>query len=72
MLKLEVLSAAIKRLDSFAVLFASFFSVTRKSVVIFLNFVLCSNLSISSSNYFKSSIGGGLLDDLNPYVSQRK
>ena len=44
-------------------------SLLRKGLLTCLNFVDCTIFSISSSKSFSSSIGGGFLVDLKPYVS---
>ena len=44
-------------------------SLVRKGLFTCLNFVDCIISSMSSSNPFNSSIGGGFLVDLKPYVS---
>ena len=43
-------------------------SLLRKGLLTCLNFVDCTFFSISSLNSFSSSIGGGFLVDLKPYV----
>ena len=47
----------------------SFLSLMRKGLLTCMNFVDCTILSMSSSNSFSSSTGGGFLVDLKPYVS---
>ena len=47
----------------------SFLSLVRKGLLTCMNFVDCTFLSLSSSNSFSSSTGGGFLVDLKPYVS---
>ena len=44
-------------------------SLLRKGLLTCLNFVDCTIFSMSSCNSFSSSIGGGFLVDLKPYVS---
>ena len=44
-------------------------SLLRKGLFTCFNFVDCIIFSISSSNFFSSSIGGGFLIDLKPCVS---
>ena len=50
-------------------MFSSFLSLLRKGLLTCMNFVDCTILSMSSSNSFSSSTGGGFLVDLKPYVS---
>ena len=44
-------------------------SLLRKGLFTCLNFVYCIIFNMSCSNSFNSSIGGGFLVDLKPYVS---
>ena len=64
-----VLSAAMSSFVSFLIFMASSFSLLRKGLLMCLNLVDCIILSMSFSNSFNSSIGGGFLVDLKPYVS---
>ena len=64
-----VLSAAISSFVSFLIFMASSLSLLRKGLLMCLNLVDCIILSMSFSNSFNSSIGGGFLVDLKPYVS---
>ena len=56
-------------LGSFLMRLVSSLSLLRKGSLTCLNFVDCAILGMSSSNSFSSSIGGGFLVDLKPYVS---
>ena len=56
-------------LVSFFMRLVSPLSLLRKGLFTCLNFVDCIIFSMSSSNPFDSSIGGGFLVDLKPYVS---
>ena len=56
-------------LVSFFMRLVSPLSLLRKGLFNCLNFVDCTIFSMSSSNPFDSSIGGGFLVDLKPYVS---
>ena len=64
-----VLSAAMSSFVSFLIFMASSLSLLRKGLLMCLNLVDCIILSMSFSNSFNSSIGGGFLVDLKPYVS---
>ena len=56
-------------LVSFFMRLVSSLSLLRKGLFTCLNFVYCIIFSMSCSNFFNSSIGGGFLVDLKPYVS---
>ena len=56
-------------LVSFFMRLVSSLSLLRKGLFTCLNFADCTIFSMSSSNSFNSSIGGGFMVDLKPYVS---
>ena len=65
-----VLSAAISSFVSFLIFMASSLSLLRKGLLMCLNLVDCIILSVSFSNSFNSSTGGGFLVDFKKlYVS---
>ena len=67
--KLVVLSAAISSLGSFLIWSVFSFSLLRKGLFTCLNFTDWIIFSMSSSKSFNSSMEGGFLVDLKPYVS---